>query len=51
MKKIIKNYSNYQIYSDGRVFNIKNNKFLKGSIGANGYLYYRLSKDNIKKGK
>ena len=49
MKKNIKNYEHYEIYEDGRVFNLKTKKFLKGSLGENGYLYYRLSKDNKKK--
>ena len=43
MKKRIKDYENYLIYSDGRVFNTKTNNFLQGSIGENGYKYYRLS--------
>lgn len=50
MNKIqIKNYENYYIYPDGTVYNEKTNQFLKGSIGENGYKYYRLSKDNKKK--
>ena len=49
MKKNIKNYEHYEIYEDGRVFNLKTKRFLKGSLGENGYLYYRLSKDNKKK--
>ena len=48
-EKNIKNYEHYEIYEDGRVFNLKTKKFLKGSLGENGYLYYRLSKDNKKK--
>ena len=49
MKTNIKNFENYEIYEDGRVFNTNTKKFLKGSIGENGYLYYRLSKNNKKK--
>ena len=50
MNKIqIKDYENYYIYPDGTVYNEKTQQFLKGSIGENGYKYYRLSKDNKKK--
>lgn len=49
MKKEITNYENYLIYDDGNVFNTNTNKMLCGSIGENGYKYYRLSKNNIKK--
>jgi hypothetical protein len=47
MKKI-KNYDNYLIDENGNVLNINTNKYLKGSIGENGYKYYRLSKNNKK---
>ena len=46
MRKQIKNYDNYYIYDTGDVLNITTNKILKGSIGENGYKYYRLSKNN-----
>ena len=49
MKKPILNYENYQIDEDGNVFNTSSQKFLKGSIGENGYKYYRLSKEGSKK--
>lgn len=49
MQKPIQDYENYLIYDDGRVFNTITNTFLKGSIGENGYKYYRLSKNNKKK--
>lgn len=49
MKKEITNYENYLIYDDGNVFNTNTNKMLCGSIGENGYKYYRLSKNNVKK--
>lgn len=49
MKKPILNYENYQIDEDGNIFNTSSQKFLKGSIGENGYKYYRLSKDGRKK--
>lgn len=49
MRKKIKNYDNYYIYDNGDVFNIKTKKMLDGSIGKNGYKYYRLSKENTKK--
>lgn len=49
MKKQINNYETYSIYSNGDVFNETTQKFLKGSIGENGYKYYRLSKNNQKK--
>ena len=48
MKTNIKNFENYEIYDDGKVFNTNTEKFLKGSISENGYLYYRLSKNNKK---
>lgn len=47
--KQINNYDNYYIDKEGKVFNKNTNKYLKGFIGENGYLYYRLSKNNIKK--
>lgn len=49
MKKEIKNYENYLIDDDGEVFNTNTNKKLDGSIGENGYKYYRLSKNGKKK--
>lgn len=49
MKKQILNYENYEIDENGNVYNICSKKFLKGSIGENGYRYYRLSKNNHKK--
>ena len=49
MRKQIPNYENYFIYDNGDVLNISTNKILKGSIGENGYKYYRLSKNNNKK--
>ena len=48
MRKQINGYNNYYIYDNGDVLNISTNKILKGSIGENGYKYYRLSKDNNK---
>lgn len=48
MKKLIDNYTNYYIYDNGDVLNAITNKVLKGSIGENGYKYYRLSKNNEK---
>lgn len=49
MKTQIKNYKKYNIYDNGDVENIETNKILKGSISENGYKYYRLSKDGLKK--
>lgn len=49
MKKQILNYENYYIDENGNVFNVNTNKFLSGSIGENGYKYYRLSNNNCKK--
>ena len=49
MKKEIQNYSNYYIYDNGDVFNSRTQKLLKGSIGENGYKYYRLSSKGQKK--
>lgn len=48
MRKKIKDYDNYYIYDNGDVLNINTNKLLSGSIGENGYKYYRLSKNNKK---
>lgn len=48
MKKQIKDYENYFIYDNGDVLNTTTNKILKGSIGTNGYKYYRLSKNSTK---
>ena len=48
MEKYIKNYDNYLIFDTGEVFNTITKKFLSGSIGKNGYKYYRLSKNNKK---
>ena len=49
MMKQIYNYDNYMIDENGNVFNKITNKYLKGSIGENGYKYYRLSNNNHKK--
>lgn len=49
MRKKIKDYDNYYIYDNGDVLNINSNKILSGSIGENGYKYYRLSKNGKKK--
>lgn len=49
MRTKINGYDNYFIYDNGDVLNSITNKILKGSIGENGYKYYRLSKDNKKK--
>lgn len=49
MKKQIKDYLNYYIDEQGNVYNDLSNNILKGSIGENGYKYYRLSKNNKKK--
>lgn len=46
MKLRIKDYENYWIYDNGEIFNETSGRFLKGSIGENGYKYYRLSKNN-----
>ena len=44
--KHINNYENYMIDENGNILNLNTNKYLKGSIGENGYKYYRLSKNN-----
>lgn len=49
MKKHIQNYENYLIDEAGNIYNIKTKKQLLGSIGENGYKYYRLSKNGVKK--
>lgn len=48
MRKKIEDYDNYFIYDNGDVLNTSTNKILQGSIGENGYKYYRLSKNNTK---
>lgn len=47
--KNINNYENYMIDENGNILNLNTNKYLKGSIGENGYKYYRLSKNNKKR--
>lgn len=49
MKKQINDYLNYYIDENGNVYNESSKNILKGSVGENGYKYYRLSKDNKKK--
>ena len=49
MYKKINNYENYLIYDNGDVLNLNTKQILKGSIGKNGYKYYRLSKNGEKK--
>lgn len=49
MKKQIKDFPNYYIYDDGTVINITNGKVLNGSIGENGYKYFRLANQGRKK--
>ena len=45
----IKDYLNYYIYDNGDVLNINTNKILSGSVGENGYKYFRLSQGGKKK--
>lgn len=47
--KQINNYTNYYIDNQGNVYNSTTKSFLKGSIGENGYKYYRLSQNGSKK--
>jgi hypothetical protein len=48
MKKI-KNYENYKIFPDGRIWSIKSNKFIKANINSSGYLKVGLyNKNGIK---
>ena len=49
MMKQIYDYENYMIDENGEVFNNNTKQYLKGSIGENGYRYFRLSKNNHKK--
>ena len=49
MRKQIKDYPNYWIDENGEIYNETTKKFLSGSIGENGYRYYRLSQKGIKK--
>ena len=49
MRIQIKNYPNYWIDDQGEVYNETTKKILTGSIGENGYKYYRLTKNGKKK--
>ena len=49
--KILNDYPNYRIYDDGRIFSIKQNKFLKPHDDGRGYLdvvLYRGKKEDRK---
>ena len=41
--------TNYEIFTDGRCYNIQTNKFLTGSIKNNGYKMYNLTVSGNKK--
>ena len=45
----IQGYNNYLIYDDGKVYNKKFKRYLKGSKNGNGYLTVGLSKDGKSK--
>jgi len=45
----IEGFENYLIYPDGRVFNKKSNRFLKGSNDKDGYKVVSLTKDGNRK--
>jgi hypothetical protein len=47
--KFIKDYENYMISDEGRVFSIKSHKFLKPCINSMGYYHITLSKNGIAK--
>jgi hypothetical protein len=47
--RFIKNYENYMVSDEGRVFSIKRNKFLKLRINSRGYYYVSLSSNKIVK--
>src|ERR1700678_1848098 len=49
--KIIPDYPNYKIYTDGTIYNIKTNKEFKGSISSSGYKLVTLSDGLISKKK
>ena len=49
MRQKIKNYDNYEIDTDGNVYNLNTCQQLKGSIGEHGYKYFRLSLNGSKK--
>lgn len=44
--KGFENCNKYVIYDNGKLFSLKINKFLKGSIDSKGYLYYDLRSEN-----
>lgn len=45
--RIIDKYSNYKIYEDGRIFDIKNNIFLSLYTSKDGYLSIKLYNDEL----
>lgn len=47
--KKIEGYNDYIIYSDGRIYSNKTNKFLKPALDKDGYLRVILSNNNISK--
>ena len=50
MRKDIKGYSGmYEIHSDGRVFSLKRNKYLKTSDNGSGYIQVTLSSNSNRK--
>ena len=44
----VKGFSNYLIYPQGKLFNKKTNRFIKGSLNSEGYLVVDLY-DNKKR--
>lgn len=46
MEKILNNYSNYIIFSDGKIFSKKYQKFLSPATTSDGYLRVRLYNDD-----
>lgn len=45
----IKDYPNYIVFSNGKIYNKKNKKFLEPILNASGYAYITLCKDATKK--
>jgi hypothetical protein len=42
---LVKEYSKYRVFSDGRIFSIKMRKWLHPSLNINGYMYVRIKNE------
>lgn len=48
-KKMYKDFLNYEIFEDGRIWSYKSNKFLKPTTGKNGYQQVNLTDNEGKR--